>query len=100
MTLDRYRRYVTSIAPEKWPRSPKLRDDLFSKHGQVVQVGQLDQLDVHPLHARLAECSYRIRQLAGRSHQGMESVELGAQPACTAVTARSSRPVQTGYETE
>jgi hypothetical protein len=56
----------------------------LSACGQVVRVEQRDQLDAHPLHALVDERPYRIDQLAARSHQGMESVELGPKPVGTA----------------
>ena len=56
-------------AGDRGGRSAQLRDDLGGEELDVVQIGLVENLEVHALHAGLGERIQLVGDLAGRPHQ-------------------------------
>ena len=56
---------------------PELCCHLVGKQGQVIQIGQVDQLEIHPLHASFDKRSKLVDDFARGAHEGVEVAEFG-----------------------
>lgn len=59
----------SSRGSSSWPGSAQLRDDVGCEELDVVEVGLVENLEVHPLHTRLGVGIELVRDLAGRANQ-------------------------------